>query len=148
MKKLLAIFLLTVGFVIGVSILIVQSGSKPPLPFITVDGKKITVMQGSYCWRSFFQGECADMISPPEIIDRQGVNPVRVSPESRLKISFKKMPLKNTLTANIWRNRNTESILLKNNSLTIPKEKGVYIYDLSARWEKGDSSYVFAIEVK
>ena len=37
---------------------------------------------------------------------------------------------------------------LNENVLLVPKEKGVYIYSVSANWEKGSSSYVFVIEVK
>lgn len=41
-----------------------------------------------------------------------------------------------------------ENVLLNNNVLFMPKEKGVYIYSVSAQWEKGSSSYNFVIEVK
>ncbi len=37
---------------------------------------------------------------------------------------------------------------LSNNFLVVPKEKCVYVYNVYARWEEGDSSYTFVFEVR
>ena len=51
--------------------------------------------------------------------------------------------------ANKWiTNEETENVKLYDHVLTAPKEKGVYVYDIYASWEKGSSSDVFVIEVQ
>jgi hypothetical protein len=72
-----------------------------------------------------------------------------VTPESQLKIEFKNKPYKNTMEANKWMtNEDAEAVKINNNSLSAPKEKGVYVYDISARWKQGSASYVFVIKVQ
>lgn len=123
--------------------------NNPPDPIVTVKGDKIEVVQGSYCWRGFINAECVDMISPPDIIKHEELKPFVVSPGEKMLIEFKKEPKKNTLVVNIWiNNEETESVSISDNVLLAPKEKGIYVYDVSARWERGSSSYAFVIVVE
>jgi len=46
------------------------------------------------------------------------------------------------------RDEQTEELSINDNQLIAPKEKGVYVYDIYARWDKGDASFVFCIEVE
>ncbi|MGP7817679.1 hypothetical protein [Niallia sp. 01092] len=149
MRKFL-ISILIIGVVsIGVYFIIGLSSTKPPSPIITVGDKKVEVAQGSYCWDGLFNSVCADTSSPPEIIKHQELKPVVVSPQSQLKIEFENKPKENTLGVNRWlTNEKTENVPLSDNVILLPKEKGVYLYDVSARWEKGSSSYAFVIEVQ
>ncbi|MED4402237.1 hypothetical protein ABET41_12530 [Metabacillus fastidiosus] len=159
MKKLLLIILLLMVTGIGVYSIIAFSNSsklpspippgKPPSPVITVGDIIIPTEQGTYCWSGFMNAICVDMISPPGIVKNSDLKPVIVSPEAKLNISFKDKPKANTLTVTRW--INDEEMVeanLKGNTLIVPKEKGVYIYDVHARWEKGDSTSVFVIEVQ
>ncbi|MCM3390642.1 hypothetical protein LG296_20140 (plasmid) [Ureibacillus chungkukjangi] len=150
MKKFLITLLVLIVLAFGIYFVVGLFNAKPPSPMITVEGKKIEVAQGSYCWDGLFNYSiCADSISPPMLIEHQEIKPVIVSPESELKIEFKKEPNENTLGANIWPNDNeVKNVSLRNNVLVAPKEKGVYVYDVYARWEEGDSSYTFVIEVR
>ncbi|OLS33375.1 hypothetical protein [Bacillus sp. MRMR6] len=144
-KALITLVVLGVGiyFVIGLF------NSSPPKTNITVDEKKLEVARGSYCWDGLFNSICADTISPPMLIEHHEIKPVIVLPESKLKIEFEKEPNANTLGVNRWLNDNeVEGVSLSNNVLIAPKEKGVYIYDVHASWEKGSSSYAFVIEVR
>ncbi|MGZ9583670.1 hypothetical protein [Paenibacillus marinisediminis] len=121
----------------------------PPSPTIQAGKVKVAVLQGSYCWTEMFRSECADMASPPMMVKHEGVKPVVVSPEAQLTISFGNKPNEDTLGANIWLGENgPKQANLNRNVLTAPKEKGVYIYDIHAGWNKGGSSYVFVIEVQ
>jgi hypothetical protein len=149
MSKILPIlfFVLFVGF--GVYFISGLIDSKPPEPTITVNGKHVPSAQGTYCWAGFLNGKCVDMISPPDIIAHHDMKPVVVSPEAEIKINFKKEPEKDSIGVNSWKsNSETEAAELKGNILLAPKETGIYVYDVFARWEKGDSSAVFVIEVK
>lgn len=149
MKKLLITLLVLVVLAFGVYIVIGEFSAKPPAPTITVGDNKVTAAQGSYCWDGFFNSICADTSSPPEMIKNQKLKPVIVSPGSELKIEFKSEPKENTMEVNIWlSNEEIENVPLSENVILLPKENGVYIYDVSAKWEKGSSSYAFVIEVQ
>ena len=144
-RILFAIFLLVAGFYIDEGLL----NNKPPEPTITVEGKKVEVVQGSYCWSGLFNGRCVDKISPPDLVNFHNIQPVVLSPGAKLNIEFKREPKENTLGVNRWlSNAETENIPLKDNVMLAPKEKGVYVHDVYANWEKGSSSYAFVIEVQ
>lgn len=122
---------------------------EPPLPSVTVDGKSVPVLRGSYCWSGPTSGRCVDMISPPELIKHHGKSPVKVSPGATVVIEFGEKPFVGSEHANLWRdNGPTATVELDGNKLAAPMEKGVYVYDISARWEAGSASFVFGIEVE
>lgn len=149
MRKFLRFFLILIFLVFGIYLIAEIFNSEPPSPTITFGKKGISTAQGSYCWNGLLNLKCVDMTSPPMIIKHEGLKPVVVSPEAQLKVEFKNEPKKNTLRANKWiSNEEKETAKLNDNVLTAPKEKGVYVYDIFARWDKGDSSYVFVIEVQ
>ncbi|WP_155594030.1 hypothetical protein [Lysinibacillus cavernae] len=146
MKKVLISLLAVVGLVVGVYFVF---NLKPPKPTITIENNTVEVAQGSYCWGGLINGQCIDKISPPDIIKHQHLKPVVVSPRAELKIEFNREPQENTIGAYIWfSNDEMKKVLLNNNIFLVPKEKGVYIYSVSAHWKKGSSSYAFVIEVK
>ncbi|MCH1627114.1 hypothetical protein [Fredinandcohnia quinoae] len=149
MKKsiitLIALIVLAVGiyFVIGLFYV------KPPTPILTVEDKKVEGIQGSYCWDGLLYSVCADTSSPPEMIKNQDLKPIVVSSQSNLKIEYKNKPQENAVKVNQWlTNGNTKDVPINDNAIQLPKEKGVFVYDVSARWEKGSSSYAFVVEVK
>ncbi len=147
-KFIISLFVLG-GLVFGIYFVIGQFNDKPPSPILTVGEKKIEVLQGSYCWEGLFNGVCADTASPPELIKYREMKPTVVSPESEIKIEFKTKPNKNSVEVSQWfQNGRTENVPLKDNIIVVPKEEGIYIYGIFARWSKGDSSYAFVIEVR
>lgn len=147
MGKFFRIIIVIVILVIGIYFSLSFINSGPPSPKITAGKKDIPIAQGSYCWNSLFNRRCVDMVSPLEIIKHEGLKPVAVSPKTKLKIEFRNEPKKNTLGANIWIKNKTENVKLNDQILTVPEEKGVYVYDIYAYWKKGSSSYAFVIEV-
>jgi hypothetical protein len=148
MGKFFRIVIVLIILVIGIYFSLSLINSGPPSPTITAGKKHIPTAQGSYCWNSLFNGRCVDMISPPEIIKHEGLKPVAISPKTKLKIEFRKEPEKNTLGANLWmRNSKTENVKINGQILTVPEEKGIYVYDIYAYWKNGSSSYAFVIEV-
>ncbi|MFJ7737628.1 hypothetical protein ACIQ2D_15040 [Lysinibacillus sp. NPDC097287] len=146
MKKVLISLLAVIVLVVGIYFVF---NLKLPKPIITIENNTVEVAQSSYCWRGLINARCVDMISPPGIIEHQELKPVVVSPGAELKIEFNRKPQENTLGAYIWfSNDEVENVPLNDNVLVVPKEKGVYIYSVSAHWKKGSSSYAFVIEVK
>ena len=149
MKKLLITLLILIMLAFGIYFVVGLFDPKPPSPIITVGEKKIEVARGTYCWDGLFNSICVDTISPPMLIEHHEIEPVIVSPEAELKIEFEKEPNENTIGVNRWINHNgAKNVSLSNNILIAPKENGVYVYDVYARWENGDSSYAFVIEVR
>ena len=146
MKKVFIFVIAVVVLVVGIYFVF---NIKPPKPTITIENNTVEVVQGSYCWGGLINVQCVDKISPPDIIKHQELKPVVVSPGAELKIEFNRKPQENTLGVYIWfSNDEIENAPLNDNVLLVPKEKGVYIYSVSAHWEKGSSSYAFVIEVK
>lgn len=146
MKKGLGIILLLI-FLNG--IYLINSHSEPPVPNVTINNKIVPTAPASYCWNGLLRAECVDTISPPEIIQHHDLKPIIVPAEAKIKVEFKNEPLKDTLRASKWiQDQQSESTMINHHLLTAPKEKGVYVYDIFASWEKGDASYVFVIEVQ
>ncbi|WP_233208668.1 hypothetical protein [Planomicrobium sp. MB-3u-38] len=149
LKKFFITLLILVGLGFGIYFVVGLFNPTPPSPTITVDEKELDVARGSYCWEGLFNATCADTIPPPELIQHHKIEPVIVSSESELKIEFEKEPNENTVGVTRWLSNNeVEGVSLNNNVLIVPKEKGIYIYDVHASWDKGSSSYAFIIEVK
>jgi hypothetical protein len=120
---------------------------KPPKPTIIVDGQMIPVIQGSYCWSGDGVSRCEDKISPPELVKKQ--TPIIVPPDSKLEVKFDVKPKDGSLGANLWVNgKPTKVQLIGSNKMIIPKERGIYVYDVYANWDKGESSYAFILEIK
>jgi len=134
-------------FIIVFVLIIMLLNAGPPKPIVLSGNNKITIVQGSYCWKKITGTECVDKISPPEILDNNKIVPFSVSPQSKIKINFKKQPEK--VEVEKWMNNDeSEKVIVEDNSISVPNEKGKYIYIISGRWDKGSSSYIFSIKVK
>ncbi|QHE52690.1 hypothetical protein [Pontibacillus sp. HMF3514] len=123
--------------------------SEPPTPTITAANKEIATTQGSYCWEGLLSAKCVDKIytSPLEMVKEH--KPAVVSPNEVIEIDFKKAPIPETLEVEKWIDRdNIENIVLKNDSIIAPKEKGIYVFHILANWEQGDGNYAFSVEVR
>ena len=148
MKKNVVTLIVIGLFVAGIYLVSELFRSKPPLPTLTVGGKEVEVVRGSYCWNGLINSGCVDMTSPPDLIKDHELTPIAVSPESEMEIEFKKEPQDNTLHVNEWINEEqTKEVPVHDNAILLPKEKGIYVYDVSARWDRGDSIFAFIIEV-
>ncbi|MBG9455764.1 hypothetical protein ABE61_17310 [Lysinibacillus sphaericus] len=120
----------------------------PPKPVVLSEGKEVSIVQGSYCWQGFINNRCVDKIPPPEIIANNKIVPFPVSPQSEININFKKAPIEGIEVDKWVGNDEIEVVKVHGNVFTVPKEKGTYIYSVFGSWDKGSSSYIFAIEVK
>ncbi|QFT87564.1 hypothetical protein FIU87_02770 [Bacillus sp. THAF10] len=146
MKKTIIAMLVFAFVAFGVFIVF---GLNPPTPTVKAEGKEIAVGQGSYCWNRIIHTRCVDMIAPQDLITHYELKQVKVSPGAVINIDFLFNPKAGTLSVTQW-NPDGESIVVPVNGdkITLPKEAGTYIYDLSATWSRGSSSYVFVVEVR
>ena len=143
------IFLLIFIGLIVIAILIFEPfRSEPPTPSVTIGDVDIPTTQGSFCWKGLISGQCVDKIytSPLEMAAEH--KPTVVSSNEEVTIKFKKAPLGKLVVTQWVGENNTKSIIVKNDKFKVPKEKGIYVYHVTANWEKGSGSYAFSIEVK
>ena len=149
MKRNVFILIAIVALTVGSYFVIELLNSNPPKPILTVEGKKVEVAQGSYCWEGLIDAKCVDTVSPHEIINVKNLKPITVSAQSELKIKYKIEPIENTLGVNRWiNNKDSESIPIKRNVIRLPKEKGKHVYNVFANWDNGSSNYIFVVEVR
>lgn len=119
----------------------------PPTPALTVDGKNVPVVRGSYSWYKYGRGINVDTVSPPELVKQ--LEPVPVAPGARLTIDFTYKPRTGSLLVNKWvGGQPVSQDLEQGNVIVLPKQKGKYVYDFFAEWKEGSASYAFIVEVK
>ncbi|BBH21967.1 hypothetical protein Back11_33120 [Paenibacillus baekrokdamisoli] len=117
----------------------------PPQPKVMAGTVDIPTTQSTYCWGKL---GCADYAGG--IIMVKNKIKAIVSPDTLIKIkyNYSTSPSKLTVTQ-LEENNKSILVQLSNNCFQAPKESGVYYYEISASWQtKGDTSSVFAIEVK
>lgn len=116
---------------------------------VKADDKILEVTQGTYCWSSLTSSECVDKIAPAQMVKEKFVTPTTVKPGAVLSYQFSKKPLKNSESVSLEDEaENSMDVNVTNQTFKAPTKKGRYIYTISADWDKGDVSYVFAIDVK
>ncbi|MZQ80622.1 hypothetical protein GQF01_00435 [Paenibacillus sp. 5J-6] len=122
----------------------------PPLPSVTSGKTQIRVIQSSYCWGNL---GCADYVRGNAMLKE--IIPTPVNPEEDIKVSFANIPAPSGLDIHQFVDKKSMKIPMKYGSFSAPKEKGVYYYGIFAFWttddgkfSKGDTSSVFAIEVR
>lgn len=146
LKKMILAVLVIISIIISMNILL---NNKPPKPTVTIGNSVLKVAAASYCWQGMVSNECVDTISPSELIKNQKIQPTTVSSGAVLNIKYKKKPEKDSIYVSLWKNnQQNKSVHLVKNEFSVPKEKGIYIYFISASWEKGSAAHVFTLEVK
>ncbi|WP_141130752.1 hypothetical protein [Virgibacillus dokdonensis] len=69
-----------------------------------------------------------------------------VNKNSSIEIIVKENP---SLTVFQWNeDEQTKEVALKDNKLNVPQKEGIYIYEVKAKWENGEASFIFDVEVK
>lgn len=147
MKKL-SVLIILILLVIAI-VIFGPFRSEPPTPEVTVSGEEIPTTQGSFCWGGIMFAQCVDFIytSPLDMAKKHA--PIKVSPQEKIEINFDNEPLSGTLKVEQWIDENNiKNVELKNDSISVPEEKGVYVYHIQSRWKQGDGNYAFSIEVK
>lgn len=113
-----------------------------------VNGKTIPTAQGSYCWSSMFNAQCADMVYVDALHMTGNSKPVIVSPSDKIHISFDRKP--DTLhVVRLDSKTKSKQVALKNDILIAPSAQGTYTYEVIAGWnEHGDGLSAFLIQVQ
>jgi hypothetical protein len=114
----------------------------PQTPVVRVDGNTIWLMGESQLKTG---EETQYSMLPPERV--KDAEPVPVSQAAELTVHFQKKPV--LLQLNRWQDMKVaERKIMKGDSIYLPKQPGVYVYDLYAKWDEGYASYAFVVEVQ
>lgn len=134
--------------VIVLAIVILFINDEPPKPQVVANGKTISTLQSTYCWKKILNNECGDMILPTDQIAKKKVKPTIVASNSAIQIQYKKQ-LKSPIEVSIWDEKSeSKTVEMHDGIFKAPKQKGRYIYSVAGHWAKGSSTAIFMIEVR
>ncbi|MBK3495176.1 hypothetical protein JFL43_09980 [Viridibacillus sp. YIM B01967] len=149
MKKIILIMvsLGLIGF--GIYSVSTKIYFEPPMPKVTIKDTKIPTTQGSYCWKVIGMGRCVDKVYASPFEMGQEHTPVAVQPNSKIDIQFNSEPLPGSLVVEEWVNENTsDNVEIKDNKITVPSQKGIYIYHITSNWQQEIAVMLFSIEIE
>jgi hypothetical protein len=114
---------------------------------INVKGKEFSMKAGNYKWERKRGSETevvqTDAASPSQI--GESFNAIGLEPNANINIEIEDNP---KISVYQWNeNGRDKEVILKNKSLSVPSNKGRYIYEVLAKWSNGEVSYTFAVEV-
>ncbi|MGX8177194.1 hypothetical protein ACWS7L_06850 [Exiguobacterium artemiae] len=139
------VLLLAVGLILYVE----PFRGAPPEPDVSVNGTDIDVTSGSSCWRSLLNSKCIDLTSstPLEMTAKQKATVVK--PGAIIKVAFNDGPAPQRTKIEHWlKDVTNKTVQLKNEQLTAPNKKGLYIYHVYGWWKQGDGNVAFSVRVK
>jgi hypothetical protein len=123
-------------------------GSSFPTLRVLAAGIDIPAVRGSSCWTEGSRSLCADAIPPPDLA-RGTTPPPELPPGTQVEVRFDPPPLEDTLEVHRWvEGRPVRVLLTAPGSFVLPDDPGTYVYDVSARWPRGDATWAFGVRVR
>jgi hypothetical protein len=122
---------------------------KPPEPEVTVEGKNISVVIGSYSWQENGKGVAVDA-GPPQMLV-EGLTPVTLPPKAKVTVQWPKnceqISLQQWLddTAMIIPFTEVEN---DNYVFELLEKQGTYIYALIVKYDRGNAVFSFHVKVQ
>lgn len=148
MKKIIFLVLIMV-FVAGCNLISASDSFEQPQGKIIVDNKDYTMIIGNFKWkeddfeaRKISSTDINALANDFETLDaKEG---------EKLKIQIAQNP--SSITVNqLNGDDSSESVGIKDNQIILPSEKGYYIYEITAKWNKGKIkgkiNYIFDINI-
>lgn len=120
------------------------ASEQPPMPVVTSVSGTIPTLLGTYGWRTPGHGVESDAPVPDEFV---AANPAPSVPAgSGLSIDYGCEP--DDLFAYQWRGHEPTRVEIRNGTLQLPQEPGVYVYSLESTWQDGHASHVIKIAIE
>lgn len=115
--------------------------------WIQVNGKKYEMDEGGYRWERkkglTTETVQTDHLSPNQVADQ--LHTIQLAPNTNIHIEVEENP---EMVVYLWNeNGRDKEMMIKNNEMTVPQNKGRYIYEVLASWSNGEVSYTFVVEV-
>lgn len=147
MRKLLFMLICLMLFIFTACNSKVSENNIPSLK-VTFENENILVEKGGYKWTK----KIGLVSNQSIIVDAAGLEGIannmqgdEVIPEAELILDFSEKP--NDVTIVEWENSNNSSYKLGDNKIIVPKEEGIYIYEIIGKWNEGEVSYTIKIIV-
>ncbi len=140
-RIILVLIIFSIGFL---AFVILSTPDKPPMPKVTYRNEPVKVLQGSYGWETFTKSVQADSPVPPELVEN--TTPTTVAPQSNLKVTFNYKP--NNVDVMLWTEAGSLKYNIDHNTVIMPEEEGIYVFEIRGEWDQGHSIYAFKIRVK
>ncbi|MBY6054084.1 hypothetical protein [Cytobacillus firmus] len=149
-KLVRLIVILSVSLLFGCSDKSVDQAEFPPekTAAVEVNGSDYSIEKGGYRWvrKKGLETETVttDHASPNQMAEL--LKPIRVKPEQKVKVKIEDDPVMKVF---LWNETGKEKeIKLEDDQITVPADKGKYIYEVLAEWKNGEISYTFVAEVQ
>lgn len=111
---------------------------------IIVHSDKYEMIPGDYVSKG--EPEIQSVDTPSVLEFSEEFETLTVNKNSNIEIIIKENP---SLTVFQWNeDEQTKEVALKDNKLNVPQKEGIYIYEVKAKWENGEASFIFDVEVK
>lgn len=141
MKKNVVILIIVFAILIVAGIVTIYS--QVPEIKMTYNDEKVEVQKCPFGWDSFMRSFRADYPTPD--ILAKDLHATVVKPESNLDVKFSRKP--NVVDVKLWDDQ-SYSYNYDYGKITVPKEKGIYIFEVWGFWKQGEVLYVFKVEVR
>lgn len=115
---------------------------------VEVNSSNYSMEKGGYRWvrKKGLETETVttDHASPNQMAEH--LKPIRVKPDQKVKVEIEDDPVMKVF---LWNETGIEKeIKLEDDQITVPADKGKYIYEVLAEWKNGEISYTFVAEVQ
>jgi hypothetical protein len=141
--------LTTIVFVASKEVEDRQVVQPPDMFLMTQDDVGIKGLQGSYCWTND-EGRsiCVDKLAPEETATKAAVMSQDVAQGTKYRLKPGNYSEPDTMT---YRLLDSEGNVLEEgdaqDGFTLNRGAGTYLLVVDARWEKGDASYIYQLQV-
>lgn len=144
------IVILSASLLLGCTDKSVDQAEFPPekTAAVEVNGSEYSIEKGGYRWvrKKGLETETVttDHASPNQMAEH--LKPIRVKPDQKVKVKIEDDPV---MKVYLWKETGKEKeIKLEDDQITVPADKGKYIYEVLAEWKNGEISYTFVAEVQ
>lgn len=124
---------------------------KPPeIQLVLSDDALLYSETGSYDWEEK-NGDTVESVSvkadAPTVIGSR-MDAVVLDPKEKVAINFDSDSVPTLFVFVHFEDENKEEVALEGNTIILPSEKGLYIYEVVGEWPEGSASYIFVVEIK
>lgn len=145
MKKIY-ILILSVICISGCNVLPSFDTFEPIEGKIVSDNKEYTMVIGDFEWvEGDFEANKTSNLDKKGLADE--FNTLELEKGTKLKIEMDESPLSLEINEES-EDGAVKSIDIRENEITLPTNEGYYIYEVKAKWNEGNITYVFDVNIK
>ncbi|QCR33732.1 hypothetical protein [Lysinibacillus sp. SGAir0095] len=145
MKKIL-ILIFSVICISGCNVLSSFDTFEPIEGKVVSDNKEYTMIIGDFGWvEEDFEANKKSLLDKKGLADE--FDTLELEKGTKIKIEFDESPLSLKMSEE-GEDGIINSIDIREDEITLPTNEGYYIYEVNAKWDEGNISYVFDVNIK